>query len=335
MASHDEPLASDYSQLALSADQETGLLVQRWRRYGKDRLYVSRANDVKVGWWDLTTDEPNPETSDDLVDLLAAVEAWRSSGSSKVLLVPSPKPSTAIAALADAVNDEDAEGPIVPPWSAPAATEEAAGRPWIDLATNAAGAAAREQAVAAKDAAPLRTFVARAVGAHTNERAWRIGADGEEKVAAQLAKMVKKDPRWRVIHAIPVGNRGSDIDHLIIGPGGVFTANAKHHPGAKIWVGGSSFLVNGVKQPYIRNSRHEAQRAADLLTSACGLPVLVEGVVVTVNASDVLVKSQPDGVSVVPRMQVAKWLLRHGDILDQSKVDSIYAVARRSTTWRS
>lgn len=32
----------------------------------------------------------------------------------------------------------------------------------------------------------------------------RIGADGEEKVAAQLGKVAKKDPRWRFIHAIPV-----------------------------------------------------------------------------------------------------------------------------------
>ena len=43
-----------------------------------------------------------------------------------------------------------------------------------------------------------------------------IGADGEEKVATQLAKAAKKDPRWRFLHAIPVGDRGSDIDHVIV-----------------------------------------------------------------------------------------------------------------------
>lgn len=76
-------------------------------------------------------------------------------------------------------------------------------------------------------------------------------------------------------------------------------------------------MVNGNKQPYDRNSRHEAARAAGLLISACGFPVHVEGLIVTVtvNADDVDVRSQPDGVSVVPRMQVAKWLLRHGDVL--------------------
>ena len=149
-------------------------------------------------------------------------------------------------------------------------------RPWLDLATNRAGAEAREQAQAARDAAPVKTVLARVLGVHTDERAWRIGADGEEKVAAQLAKVARKDSRWRFLNAIPVGDRGSDIDHLLIGPGGVFTVNAKHHPGAKIWVGGNTFMVNGHRQPYVRNSRYEATRAAKLLTAACGFPVHVE-----------------------------------------------------------
>jgi hypothetical protein len=59
-----------------------------------------------------------------------------------------------------------------------------------------------------------------------------------------------------------------------------------------------------------------------------------EGLIVTVNASDVAVKSQPEGVSVTPRMQVAKWLLRHGEILAPETIRAIYDVARRSTTWR-
>jgi hypothetical protein len=47
-----------------------------------------------------------------------------------------------------------------------------------------------------------------------------------------------------------------------------------------------------------------------------------------------VIKSQPEGVSVTPRMQVARWLLRHGDILSTDTMEAIYEVARRSTTWR-
>lgn len=315
---------------------ELGPVVERWRRYGKDRLYVTLPDETKIGWWDLVTDEPYPEMPNDLSTLTTAVASWRAAQESGPVVPPTAgvEPTTTVA-----VVDASAAAPVAPvahdhDGVESAATLAAAERPWVDLATNGAGSAAREQALAAKGAAPVRTLLARALSVHTEERAWRIGAVGEEKVAAQLAKVLKRDPRWRVIHAIPVGLRGSDIDHLIVGPGGVFTANAKHHPGANIWVGGSTFMVNGNKQPYIRNSRHEAARAAELLATRCGFPVRVEGLIVTVNAEDVVVKSQPEGVSVIPRMQVAKWLLRHGEILNQPTVDAIYEVARRSTTWR-
>jgi hypothetical protein len=29
---------------------------------GQDRLYMTGADEVKIGWWDLVTDEPHPET---------------------------------------------------------------------------------------------------------------------------------------------------------------------------------------------------------------------------------------------------------------------------------
>lgn len=162
----------------------------------------------------------------------------------------------------------------------------------------------------------------------------RVGADGEEKVAAQLAKLICKDPRWRALPGIEVGGWGRGIDHLVIGPGGVFTASAKHLREARVWVSGTTFLVDDRKQPYVWHARHEAARAARLLTAACGAPVRVEGLIVTVNARDLVVKSQPEGVSVVPRMQVARWLRRHGDIQSQETVDAVYEAARRSTTWR-
>lgn len=179
----------------------------------------------------------------------------------------------------------------------------------------------------------MRTFVARVFGVHTEERAWRVGAVGEEKVADRLAKLVAKDPRWRVLHAIPVGERGSDIDHLAIGPAGVFTINAKYDAGAKIWVGGDTLLVNGARVPYVRNSRHEARRTGRLLSAATGLETSVTGVAVPVRADDVVVKAQPDGVRVVPRFQLARWLRRQPEVLDDVTIAAIHEAARRSTTW--
>ena len=300
--------------------------VRRWRRYGHDRLYVEREDGERLGHWDLRTGNAHPSAPELEVIVRTAVERWCHEND----VAPAPVVETAQPVIEPVVE------PVVEPApeTAPAAGTAPVVEPWVDLATNRPGAEARERADAAFVAAPVRSTLARVLGVHTSERAWRIGADGEEKVAAQLAKVARKDPRWRFLHAIPVGTRGSDIDHLAIGPGGVFTINAKHHPGAKVWVGGSTVMVDGTRVPYVRNARHEATRAGQLLAAASGVEVPVRGLVAVVRAGDVVVKAQPDGVTVLPRMQVASWLLRHGEVLDEVTCEALFEAARRSTTWR-
>ncbi len=209
----------------------------------------------------------------------------------------------------------------------------AAASGWEDLAARRAGAMAREQATALQQAAPVRTFLTRLLGVHTDERAWRIGADGEAKVAARLDKTCAKDPRWRYVNAVPVGNRGSDIDHVVMGPGGVYTLNAKHHPGARIWVGHDSLRVNGHHQPYLRNSRYEATRAARLLTTACGFDVTATGVIVLVGIDELTIKTAPDDVHVLGVRDLPRWLAARTPLLDEDTLTAIYEAARRSTTW--
>ena len=204
-----------------------------------------------------------------------------------------------------------------------------------DLAANRPGQAARRRALEERAAHPARSFFARVLLVHTDERAWRLGGDGEELVGRVLQRLTtKQDPGWRVIHSIPIGTQGSDIDHVVVGPGGVFTLNAKHHPRARIWVGGDTLLVNGTRQPYLRNSRHEAARASRLLTAACGFPVEVTGVVVPVNASDVVIKKAPVGVHVVNRRRLSRWLRGRARVLDADRIDAVYAAARRPSIWR-
>jgi hypothetical protein len=177
--------------------------------------------------------------------------------------------------------------------------------------------------------------LARLLGVHTDERAWRLGAEGEVLVAARLEKLTKRDARWHCLHSLPIGDNGADIDHLVIGPGGVFALNAKHHRNARIWVGGDVLMVNGTRQPYIRNSRHEASRASRLLTAACGFPVSVTPVVVPVGAQAITVKKSPADVHVVNRRRLRRWLGRRPQLLDEATADAIFDRARRPATWRS
>lgn len=51
--------------------------VTRWRRYGKDRLYVKDADGVDLGWWDLLSDSGHATSPEAEAALAAAVSAWR------------------------------------------------------------------------------------------------------------------------------------------------------------------------------------------------------------------------------------------------------------------
>jgi hypothetical protein len=311
----------------------------RWRRYGQDRLYVTGEDGRKLGYRDLLTGQDHVTDPNCSAEFLAIVETR-----------PATMPAETVASTDDRRTAE-VTGAMVPeqrersPSNGALPSDETQAAQWgptfhpassdcEDLAQRRAGAMARERARAARQAAPVRTFVARVLGVHTEERAWRIGADGEEKVATQLAKLAHKDPRWRYLHAVPVGENGSDIDHLVIGPGGVYSLNAKHHPGSKVWVGGNTLLINGQRQLYLCNSRFEARRATRLLTAACGFPVAVIGIVVPVGADDLTIKSPPDDVHIVNRMRLVRWLRERPASVTDDQIDAIFDAARREGTWR-
>ena len=172
-------------------EAETDLTVRRWKRYGKDRLYVTGFDGRPVGRWDLLATKGHPESAELASALDRAVSTWlaRDGQTTTIEMVQGVAESAATAQVSDVVSlpSAGAEPDLeLIPGPAPKASAE------LDLSSNRAGAMAREQALALKQAAPVRTFVARALGVRNDERAWRIGADGEEKVAAQLEKLLRK-----------------------------------------------------------------------------------------------------------------------------------------------
>ena len=306
----------------------TEWVVRRWARYGHERLYAETPGGTALGYLDVKTGRFHSDDLSNLPMLENAVADHLAVGQPPPPSPPSP-PSSSPPALGQRRFDAGAHA-----GSTELASIEPVRAGWRDISGTVAGAAARERAMAERAAqGRVRHVLARIVGAHTDERAWRIGADGEQAVADQLAKL---GPTWRVLHAVRVGEKGSDIDHVVIGPGGVFTVNAKNHPDKSIWVGGDTFLVNGRQVPYVRNSRHEARRAAGRLTEQAGFPVEATGVIAVMGAhKGFTVKKQPEdgAVVVVQRRHVTRLLLKVSPRLTTRQIDAIYEVARRSTTW--
>ena len=184
---------------------------------------------------------------------------------------------------------------------------------WVDLAANRPGEGLRTRSE--QELTP---------------QARGVGADGEAKVGARL-DMLKEDG-WQVLHSVPVGARGCDIDHVLIGPGGTFTVNTKNHRTADVWVAERRLTVNGHKKSYYAKSHYEAERAARLLSATVGLGVLVRPVLVILCRS-FHVKSQPEDVTVLSSMDVPRHFKRMPEVLSSEQIGAVFVHARRSTTW--
>ncbi|MDP9463342.1 MAG: NERD domain-containing protein [Actinomycetota bacterium] len=272
----------------------TDLMTTRWTRYGKDRLYVKTRAGIDVGHIDLLT---------------GAVEVTVAEFEHEVRVLAS---------------QQHPAPPDPPSPSAPA-------RVGHDLAANVAGAACKAKREEVNGQAPGWNLVARLLGLKTEERAWRVGAKGEEKVGRKLASLPDE---WHVLNAVPIGDRDSDIDHMVIGPGGVFTLNTKRHPDGKVWLSERALLVNGHRTDYLRNSRFEAERVSKLLTASCATAVEVQAVIVFVDLAKLTPKGTPSDVYVTTCPRLRNFLTQQPQRLTQSQVDHIYAVARSSLTWQ-
>lgn len=309
--------------------------VTRWSRYGHDRLYVKADDGVDLGWWDIGASRAHP-TSAGSAELLAHIAAdWTAN---RLDSTPRPHHAVSIPVVpkpdrrpgSDSIAPASSEAAPVPNTSGTATPPQ---RPVRDLLQTPPGANLYQQVAAARAAGERPTFLRKLFYGKNAYSSWERGLIGEQLVEAELRKLVLTDWRWGYLNSIPVGEHGADIDHLIAGPAGVFTINAKYHRGAHIWVAGNTLMVNGTRYPYIRNARYEAKRASRMLTKACGTPVGVTGLVVPVDARDFTVREQPQDVHVVNRARLMSLLRSLPEILTSDQVYSALSVARLSTTW--
>lgn len=182
---------------------------------------------------------------------------------------------------------------------------------------------------------PPRGAVARRFGRSPlsdESRPWYVGALGELDVARRLDSL---GDEWTVLNSAPIGTRGSDIDHVVVGAAGVFTINTKFHEGARVWVGSHRLLVNGQAKDHLRNTRYEATRTQKLLSAAARTEVPVTGVIAIVGAKQITIRERPSDVAVLDAAQLTRWLKKQKHRLDQVQTVALSALVRDAATWTS
>lgn len=282
-----------------------GVIVVPWKRGNRVRLYVKEEQDNStIGWVD-----PNSNIGD---------------------LVQQDRATEFIAALYRYKIPQEVTLNIV-------AHSQPKGN--YDLARNLPGEAARLKAEElTRGMSKDHQKIIEALGYASVEQTWVQGAEGEKLVGEALEKGLGDG--WHVIHSVPIGSESSDIDHLVIGPAGVFSINTKNHPGSRVICAENKVKVQGNKMsknhPYARNSRFEASRSTKILTQACGFRVSVLGIIAYI-ALEVDIMSNPkDGkVRHMQSDHLVGWLLKQDQTLAPNAVKHIYGKARQSQTWET
>ena len=142
-------------------------------------------------------------------------------------------------------------------------------------------------------------------------------------------------PRWDVLHVVPVDESGKDIDHLVIGPPGVFAIATENFPGQEIKVNGDFLAVGSQRFDDITVARGLGESAAELLSAAAGRPVTVTPLLVVVTPTKLVLRQQPDGANVVASRHLLHYLDKLDRTLDGAEVAFISDIAERHTTWRA
>jgi hypothetical protein len=201
------------------------------------------------------------------------------------------------------------------------------------LAGHLAGHVAIGELLRAQGEIPTRTLVGRLFGLSPLSAETQVlyrGVVGEINVGESLDRL---GTGWVVLHALTLDEDASDIDHLVIGPCGVFIVSTKNHSGLEVWASQRTFVAGGIRQPHIRDMELEMGQAERLLSESTGHPVQVAGILAIVAPKSLVVTEKHRDVTIVPASQLVPWLMKRKGALSYAGVARIGAAAARASTW--
>ncbi|MET8475156.1 nuclease-related domain-containing protein [Streptomyces sp. NPDC006422] len=290
------------------------LSVNPWKRHGRDRLYVNLPDGTAVAWADRITKEVTIKVQRYRQE---ALELLRQHLGDSITVRPATTTAKQPAAPAKAASS-DRGAMALPPLTVA-----------DDLAGNPPGAGLMES-TSVRGPSAMRRLWDKARGRSSAWDSYYVGLAGERRVGRELERL--RAHGWHVLHGLPNG-KGGDIDHLLIGTGGVFSVNTKRLPGSAVWVGDSMAKVNGgPPQPYAAAATAEAALVRKVLERHCGFPVPVEPALVFVDIASLDRAATQYTVHVYEEREVSALGPLSGAFTPE-QVERLYAVARHRRAW--
>ena len=141
--------------------------------------------------------------------------------------------------------------------------------------------------------------------------AWAAGAAGERRVAAALVELPQA---WTVLHdrLLRPGQSGANLDHVVVGPSGLFLVDAKNRAGRVTeWDGGLFQHTIRDGQPVTVSLAGELAKVhgmAAYMAAETGMPVAPVLCLAGVHAEQFGTARMVRGVWVVPVSRLVAWL---------------------------
>lgn len=156
--------------------------------------------------------------------------------------------------------------------------------------------------------------------------AWATGADGEERTAAALEPLVADG--FRILHDRRIPGSRANIDHIVIGPPGVFVIETKSFSG-KLEIRGSDVYVAGRRRTAMLD---EVRREVAAVEAALGAEFAALGIrampLICVHRAELpLFRSEANGIPIVSAKGMVKRLRSAPPSLDPAAVERLASAA--------
>jgi len=136
---------------------------------------------------------------------------------------------------------------------------------------------------------------------------WLRGAEGEKAVGAICAEL--EADGWHAIHDVSLGH--GNVDHILIGPGGIFSIETKSHRGR--------INVDRIDRRMLKQAYAE-KKLLERITGLDVQPLLVFSQAYLVGS----VPAQRKGVTILPARMLEYYFSRRRPTLEPSRVKQVY-----------
>jgi predicted secreted protein len=180
-----------------------------------------------------------------------------------------------------------------------------------------------DRSLAARAGVPRSSALRRALGASpigVDEREVFEAARGERLVGRALDGL---PTRWIVFHSLPCVGASGDIDHIVVGPAGLFALTTRSITGDRVVVAEDELLSRGERIPFGRSAAAATRRTARLAGAALPAELGVRSVLVVAGARAVRLRIRARSIEVCDARSVRAWLESLPPVLDDDDVRRI------------